>query len=157
MWVSLLAQTTKQPFIITISAEAPAVQTGPESYVVKSGSEVFVNVHITNTSKHNLSLGYDSDSRTGVTFEHHYEVRDSAGNSAAQRKISHPEIGSTGHGWPARILKPAESMDIPGDRISGLYNLTQPGKYTIQLLRAISGNPKDGEVRSNTITLTVTE
>lgn len=156
-WVAAAAQTAKQPFIANISAESPAVRTGPDSYIVKAGSEVFVMVHITNVSKRNLALGYDSDSRTGVSFAHQYEVRDSDGNVAQKRTISHPEIGSTGHGWPARVLKPGESMDIGGDHISRLYDLSRPGEYAIQLLRAVNDNPKDGFVKSNTITVTVTE
>ncbi|HEY4843593.1 MAG TPA: hypothetical protein VIH78_16610 [Terriglobales bacterium] len=51
-------------------------------------------------------MGYEKDSRTNVDFSHQYEVRDSDGNPMQKRAISHPEIGSTGHGWPARILKP---------------------------------------------------
>ena len=156
-WVSASAQTAKPPFIVVISAEAPAANIGPDSYTVKAGSDVFIKVRLTNMSKRNLSIGDDSDSRTGVDFFHQYAVRDNSGNSAQKRTIRHPEIGSTGHGWPARVLKPEKSLDVASDRISRLYDLTQPGKYTIQVARAVSGDPKDGEVRSNIITLTVTE
>jgi hypothetical protein len=110
-------------------------------------------VHLTNVSKHNLAFDYDKDSRTGVSFAHRYEVRTSQGKSAEKRTISHPEIGSTGNGWPDRILKPGESMDISGDHISGLYDLSRPDEYTIQLIRAIRDDPKSGFVKSNTITV----
>jgi hypothetical protein len=112
---------------------------------------------LTNTSKRNLSLADDPDPRTGVDFYHRYEVRDNSGNSAQKRSINHPEIGSTGHGWPSRVLKPTASLDVASDGISGLYDSTQPGRYTIQVARDVSGDPKDGEVRSNMITVTVTE
>jgi hypothetical protein len=46
---------------------------------------------------------------------------------------------------------------VGDDRISGLYDLSQPGQYKIQVSRAISDNPKAGVVKSNTITVTVTE
>ncbi len=155
-WVPLESKTVEHPFVVTISVENLGSQTGPDSYSVKAGKEVFIKVHLTNTSRRKLALGYDKDSRTGVDFSHEYDVRDKNGNPAQKRAISHPEIGSTGHGWPARILKPHESMDITGDYISRLYDLSQLDAYTIQLSRAVSGDPKDGVVKSNTITVTVT-
>jgi hypothetical protein len=144
-------------FLATIHAESPATRIGEESFTLKAGSELFITVHLTNVSKHNLALDYDADSRTGVSFAHRYEVRTSKGKSAEKRAISHPEIGSTGHGWPNRVLKPGESMDINGDHISLLYDLTRPDQYTIQLFRAASDDPKGGSVSSNTITVTVTK
>jgi hypothetical protein len=155
-WIPLEAKDIGQPLAITIYAEAPESQAGPDRYTVKSGSDVFVKVHLTNTSKHKLSLNYDKDSRTNVDFFHRYEVRDSAGMAARKLAINHPEIGSTGHGWPARVLAPSESMDITGDDISRLYDLSQPGEYTIQLSRIVSGDSKDGVAKSNTITVMVT-
>jgi hypothetical protein len=154
-WVFASAQTAESPFIVTISAEAPAANIGPESYAVKTGSDVFINVRLTNASKRNLRIGDDTDSRTGVDFCNRYEIRDSSGNFARKRTIQHPEIASTGHGWPARIIKPTENLTVASDRISGLYDLAKPGKYTIQVVRDASGNPKEGEVQSNVITLTV--
>jgi hypothetical protein len=154
--LALIEAKTIEPFDISIRAENPGSQTGPGSYTIKAGSEIFITVHLTNISKHNLTFDYDSDSRTGVSFSHQYEVRDSNGNAVQKRTINHPEIGSTGHGWPARILKPGESMDINGDHISRLYDLSQSGTYRIQLSRVVSADPKDGVVRSNTITVTVT-
>jgi hypothetical protein len=148
-------QATQRPFIVSISAEAPAVKTGPDRYTVKTGSEVFITVHLTNTSKKNLAFGYDADSRTGVGFAHVYEIRDSRGDRVQKRAIMHPEIGSTGHGWPARVLKPGESMEIGGDHISLLYDLSRPGEYIVQLSRAINDDPKNGFVKSNTITLII--
>lgn len=150
------AKTVKQPFVLTISVENLGSQTGADRYSVKAGSDIFIKVHLTNISRHNLSLGYDKDSRTNVDFSHEYEVRDSSGHVARKRPINHPEIGSSGHGWPARILKSHESMDISGDFISRLYDLSQPGDYTIQLSRAVSGDPKNGVVKSNAIMVTVT-
>ncbi len=143
-----------QPFTIAISAEAPAEQAGPDSFTVKSGTDLFVTVKLTNTSTHNISIGDDSDSRTGVDFFNLYEIRDSNGNLVPKRKINHPEVGSTGHGWPARILKPRASMDVASDRITGMYDL-MPGEYTIQVSRALQADPKDGMVKSNLIKVSV--
>jgi hypothetical protein len=155
-WTPIAAKDAGQSFAVTIAAEAPESQTGPNSYTVKAGADVFIKVHLTNTSRRKLSFGYDKDSRTNVDFFHHYEVRDNKGNSAEKRAINHPELGSTAHGWPARVLKPGESMEITGDDISLLYDLRQLDEFTIQLSRSISGDPKDGVVKSNTITVKVT-
>ena len=146
-----------QPFLATIQAESPATRHGEASCTLKVGSELFITVHLTNLSKHNLAFDYDKDARTGVSFAHRYNARTRQGKSAQKRTISHPEIGSTGHGWPDQVLKPGESMDISGDHISGLYDLSRPDKYTIQLLRPIRDDPKGGFVKSNTITVTVTK
>jgi len=155
-WLPVEAKDAGQSLAVTISAEAPESQTGPDSYTVKAGSDVFVKVHLTNTGKHKLFLNYDKDSRTNVDFLHRYEVRDSNGNAAMKRAINHPEIGSTGNGWPPRVLQPGESMDITGDDISRLYDLSQLGEYTIQLSRFVSDDPRASVVRSNTITVKVT-
>jgi len=149
------ARAAKQPFLVTIQAESPATRTGEDRYTLKVGSELFITVHLTNISKHNLAFDYDKDSTTGVSFAHQYEVRTSQGESAEKRIINHPEIGSTFHGWPDRVLKPGEGMDISGDHISGLYDLSRPDEYTIQLVRAIRDDPKGGFVKSNTITVRV--
>jgi hypothetical protein len=151
------ARAAEQPFLATIQAESPATRNGEANYTLKVGSELFITVHLTNVSKHNLAFDYDKDSRTGVSFAHRYEVRTSEGKPAEKRTLRHPEFGSTGHGWPDRVLQPGESMDINGDHISGLYDLSRPDEYTIQLLRDIRDDPKGGFVKSNTITVTVTK
>lgn len=151
------ARAAEPQFLATIQAESPATKNGESSYTLNVGSELFITVHLTNVSKHNLAFDYDKDSRTGVSFAHRYEVRTSQGKSAQKRTISHPEIGSTGHGWPDQVLKPGQSMDISGDHISGLFDLSQPDEYTIQLFRAIRDDPKRGFVKSNVITLVVTK
>jgi hypothetical protein len=151
------ARGAEQPFLATIQAEPPATRNGEESYTLTPGSELFITVHLTNISKHNLAFDYDKDSRTGVSCAHRYEVRTSQGKSAQKRTISYPEIGSTGHGWPDQVLKPGESMDITGDHISDLYDLSRSDEYTIQLLRPIRDDPQRGFVKSNTITVIVTK
>ena len=104
-----------------------------------------------------ILIGDDVNSRTNVDFFNYYDVRDSSGKSATKRKIDHPEIGSTGHGWPPRPLKPGASMDVADDQITGLYDLSEPREWTIQVSRAVHDDPKDGLVKSNVIKVTVTE
>ena len=64
--VPIEAKNVGQPFDAVIRVENPESQINSDSYTVKAGSEVFITVHLTNVSKHNLAFDYDSDSRTGV-------------------------------------------------------------------------------------------
>ncbi len=155
--VPVSAGTTAPPFVLRINVESPPTKNGPDYFIVKAGSLVLVDAYLTNNSKHGLQLGQEVNSRTGVCFGHEYEILDGNGNAAQKVVISHPEIGSSGHGWPPLILKPGESKFICSDRVNGLYDLTHAGDYTIQLLLAISPNLKADRVRSNTIALRVTD
>jgi len=92
-----------------------------------------------------------------VSFGDYYDVRDSNGDLLPKRRLNHPEIGATGHGWPPRVIKPGTSTDVGDDRVTGLFDLSQPGEYTIQVSRAIHDNVKDGLVKSNVIRVVVTE
>jgi len=146
-----------QPFTLTISAVAPAVEISPDKYTVSSASQLFIKVRVTNTSEHDIRTDVDGDSMTNVSFNNYYDVRESTGNPVPKRRLNHPEIGSTGHGWPPRVIKPGTSTDVGDDRVTGLYDLSQPGEYTIQVSRAIHDNVKDGWVKSNVIRVVVAE
>jgi hypothetical protein len=150
------SQAAKPAFTITIVAEPPALKISPDSYVTKAGQDVFIRVRLTNTSKHNLTIADDEDTRSAIDPYHHYEIRDSAGHSAEKRPY-HSEAADNGRPYSPRTLKPGESADVASDRISALFDLTQPGKYVIQLSRSITGDSHDGEVKSNAIILTVTQ
>ena len=151
------AHSAKLPFIVTISATAPATKTGPDAYAVKAGADIFIKVRITNTSNRDIVLGDACDDRVGVDGYDQYEIRDSNQRSCSRKQLQHPEIPPTSHGWVGRTLKPGASMNVGEDRITGLYDLTQPGQYTVQVSRAVSDSPQDGAVKSNTITVTVAE
>jgi hypothetical protein len=157
-WAAGSAQTMNQPFVVTISVSSPAVRTGPDNYTVKAGSEVFIKVQMTSTSDRDLVVGNDYDDRFGVDSCNHYEVRDSDDNLIPKRTIKHPELGHTGHGWPGRVLKPGKTIDVDEDRITGLYDLSRPGKYTIQDQRDVwFDKPNNGVVKSNAITVVLAE
>jgi len=42
------ARVAEQPFLATIQAEFPAIRNGDDSYTLKAGSELFINVRLTN-------------------------------------------------------------------------------------------------------------
>jgi len=62
--------------------------------------------------------------------------------------------GAEAQGWASPRPNESTKENIA---LSDLYDLSHPGQYTIQVSRAVSDKPKDGVVKSNTITVTVTE
>jgi hypothetical protein len=137
---SAFGQTVKPPFSLTISAAKPTV---------KSGSYVFIKATQTNIS--DQTIGCSSTIAGSSNLSYIYNVRDENGNSLEQR------TGVFSYGGSVRLcdLDPGKTKteDL---LISWLYNLSKPGKYTIQVIRPISSNGADGVVKSNTITITVT-
>jgi hypothetical protein len=134
----------KQPFTIAISSKSPTV---------KAGSSVWVVVQLTNTSDQGLNASAAFSDLTGVDPNFVFDVRDSRGHLAPKRMHDHPELAG-GH-VVFRTLPPRGSLTDPAD-IGRLYDLSQPGKYVIQVSRRASDNPKDGVIKSNKITVTVT-
>ena len=139
------AQAAQPPFMLTISADPP---------VVKAGRNVVVAVTMTNTSKHKIECAHPYNRKLDMDILDNYDIRDGRGNLVVENTTT---PGFAGSFPPARVLKPGESQHIGDDVLNILYNLSRPGVYTIQMSRAISNNPKDGAVKSNTITVTVTE
>jgi len=53
------------------------------------------------------------------------------------------------------VLQPGESVSYFAP-ISEWYDLSGPGKYTIQVLQHVSSDPSSAVVKSNKITVTIT-
>lgn len=135
----------KQPFTIVISTD---------DLVVKAGSRVLINLQMTNTSNHDLWPGWGGQDNLGVTdVADQIDVRDSHGRQLEKKKRD-PRIGR-GLGPPTFAMKPGETNGYSQD-YSRWYDLTRPGKYTIQVLRPFSENGKKGVVKSNVLTITIT-
>jgi hypothetical protein len=135
--------------------------------IVKAGSEVLVEITVTNNSRDQLTTGSPRWEPTG------FDIRDSQGNESLTKRgrclvkgecepvtIHCPETGSPCeivnlpmYGGPTRFLKSGESFSeataIPLDS----YDLSRPGKYTVRW----QCNDPTGKtvVKSNKITLTV--
>jgi hypothetical protein len=143
-WAFASAQVVQKPFSINISGETP---------VVRAGSDVYINVHLTNTSNHDLDDSGSIDDMIGLDPNLLFAVRDTRGRLVPKRVYKHPELAS---GSPVnRTVRPGESISEE-QRVSGLYDMSRPGQYVIQVSRRVSDNPKDGVLKSNTITVTVT-
>ena len=134
---SALGQTA--PFTLKIS---------PVAEKVKVGRDVFINITLTNTSDHPLDLSTYVVGSTDMSYN--YDVRMQDGSPAPKRDMNFPYPGS----FSGVTLAPGEKTS--GENfISWLVDFSKPGKYTIQISRAISGKPSDGVVKSNTITMEV--
>jgi hypothetical protein len=141
------AFAAQDPFTVTIRAYHSAV---------KVGHPVIVSVTVTNTSQHKIECATPYNSALGMDILNEYDIRDGSGNPVEKNTPKHE--GFVGSFPPATIVEPGESKKVDDDVVSKLYNLSRPGRYTIQASRAVSGDPSDVEVvKSNTIAVTVTD
>ena len=137
-------QAAKAPFTLEISTDQP---------VVKAGSAVWIKVHLTNTSKRAMDCSATISNMTGVDPNYIFEVHDEAANAAPIRMHEHPELAT---GQPiSRSLKPGERL-TDDEEVSQVIDMSRPRRYTIQVSRRVSDSKKDGVVKSNAITISVT-
>jgi len=137
-------QTTRPPSILTLITA---------NLIVKSGSDVWVEVRWTNTSDSELNANRYIDSLSGRDFAYLLDVRDSAGHALSRI----PDKSPVRPVFDAQFatLKPQETI-ANNINLSKLYNLSRAGKYTIQVSRRIPESPRGDIVKSNVVTITVT-
>ena len=140
--LALCQQTSKPPFKLVIAAEDSAVV---------AGNDVSIKVSLTNTS--------DKDVYEGIMYRFsdidtcfQFDVRDAQGKLVPKRIYPHPELATGSVRF--RTIKVGETIVEP-QTVSDVYDMRQPGKYTIQVFRKMSEDPKD-DIKSNTVTITVT-
>ena len=113
-----------------------------------------VQITLTNTSNRRLLI----QERNPAT-DYQIDVRDERGTAVPEtelgRKLKEPPMIPMNSRNFGIYLRPNESTK-ENIALSDLYDLSHPGQYTIQVSRAVSNKPKDGVVKSNTITVTVT-
>ncbi len=126
---------------------------------IAAGSPVWVELTVTNKSKHEISLWREVSGR-----DFQVEVKDHKGKFAKDTKYGYSRNGRAD---PARLtpedlsgsgacvtLGPGKSLSYKLD-ISKLYDLTQPGEYTIQAER--SDSESTATVKSNKIVIKLTD
>ncbi|MGH9574218.1 MAG: hypothetical protein ACRD40_11895 [Candidatus Acidiferrales bacterium] len=125
-----------------------AIVVAPITPTFKAGTYVCVLVNLINSSQ-DLAMNYVSVN--GMDAEFRYEVRDESGNL----------IPKKAHQYPSTLI-PRGSGTLKGNDTfsieqcpSMLFDMSTPGKYTIQVFRQKSNDPKDGEIGSNIVTVTV--
>ena len=128
--------------------------------VVKAGSPIVIAVRKTNISKHEIDkASCVHDDAFGDRCGGQYDVRDSHGNSVelTKPKMADPLVWS----GPAHVIGTKDNVLQPGesttnhDVVSEGFDISKPGKYTIQLSQHVRNDPKSRVVRSNILTVTV--
>jgi hypothetical protein len=142
------ANDNNQPFTITISTAQGTV---------KANEEIRVRVVLTNVSNQDLPVRFSRNPREA---ELHYavSVHDKSGKEVAETKYGstarkHQMIGLS---EAATLLKPGEQLEEYAI-LDNMFDLKSMGEYEVQLSRPVSTDPKDGVVKSNKITIIVTE
>ncbi len=152
------AEANKPEFAITIST--------PQS-TVKSRSEVMVHVEVTNISGSASKLV----GATPAVLGYAVDVRDSAGKPVPLTRRGTATVNqrfAAGDRDGRRFIGPGsvtDSLVRPGGvvkeelTVTDFFDLSRPGTYTIQVQRPDfrSQPPGDRMLKSNIITLTVTE
>ncbi len=137
--------TAKPPFTLVLTAEKPTVSLG---------SDVWVKVRWTNTSDEELNASAYVDKSTNLDLNYSLEFRDSGGRPVP--KI--PDKSPVGRFFDAQFgaLKPGETIDNDIS-LRRLYDLNRPGKYTLQVSRRVPEALGGGTIKSNIITITVSQ
>jgi uncharacterized protein (DUF58 family) len=137
--------TTIRPFSLTIRLL---------QNVAKVGSEIRVQVVLTNTSDHEIGI-----LKSAPEADYIVEVRDTRGKMAPdtdfRRKQKDPASVKVSTASPLYTLKPGESLrdEIQVER---LYEMSAPGKYSIQVSRTVPEEMGSGIVKSNMANVTIT-
>ena len=138
--VVLWQQPTQAPFKIAITME--------HSTVVAS-DDVTIDVSLTNTSNQIVSEGVMYESGIELDSTLRFEILDEHRKPVPRRTYPHEEL--RGGSVRFRDIKPGETV-TQHQRVSALYDMRKPGKYTIQVWRR---NP-DYDIKSDIVTVTVT-
>ncbi len=129
---------------------------------VKSGSDVTVEVIFTNTSKANIVFASGAKREDQGELDYTVHVRDSSSARAPETKRGH--LLRTGEDSPGGetylIISSTMNIDVPPGGtvkreilLNRLYDLSKPGKYTIQVERIIGASAV--LTKSNVLTITV--
>lgn len=131
---------------------------------VKAGADVVVEAEMKNVSAEDIFDSFAEGCYGQGTTSFRWEIRDSDGKQVPMTeygiKANHlePPPGSVGPYVPVCVnvisypLGPGKTV-MQKLALSKEYDLSKPGKYSIQALR---GDTTTTDVKSNTITLTVT-
>jgi hypothetical protein len=129
---------------------------------VKAGSDVTIEVIFTNTSKNHIVFASGAKREDQGELDYTVEVRDSSSARATETGRGHTL--RTGEDSPSGetylIISSTMNIDVPPGGtvrreilINRLYDLSKPGKYTIQVERIIGSSSV--VIKSNALPVTV--
>lgn len=132
-----------QPFTLILEAEENPV---------KAGSEVKVEITLCNSSNRAMHMSYGLSE-----LDYAFEVRDSQDRIPPETEFARKSKGrgyfSSDHLF---YLQLGESLPKAPLVVSKFYDLSRPGKYTIQVSRAVPKELGGGTIKSKAITITIT-
>jgi hypothetical protein len=148
---AVVAYSQTAPFTIVLSAAKSQI---------RAGDPVDLVIIMTNTSDHDVDCTYNYSNALDRNYV--YDVTDEKGQPVQTIEKKH-------HGGSdilPCILKPGQSTQTGGGRISVLYDFSHLGKYNIEVSRRVwgdenrpgtygKGSGQPGIVKSSTITVTV--
>jgi hypothetical protein len=138
------AQNSTAPFTLTLEAEENPVQTG---------SEVKVDITLRNSSNRAMHISYGLSE-----LDYVIEVRDSQNRIPPETEFARKSKGRAYFSNDQVFyLQPGESLPKAPLVVSKFYDLSRPGKYTIQLGRAVPKELGGGTIKSNVVTLIIRE
>jgi len=148
--VGSTARASDQPLSITISTGSP---------VVKVGSEIVVKLTVKNISKRKRNV---AKSNGPLQAELYYQVfvRDGHGNTPKETKYERQITGKE----PVNIQGSTVYVTLaPNEALSDdlllnkLFELNEPGRYSVQVTREIPKELGGGLIKSNILQITITE
>jgi len=149
-----MGQTAKRSFTLVISAD---------SSIVKQGSPISIKIELRNISDHNIgwTMAPGGDLH-GEIIGFPPILRDVQGREPPLTKWGRKVLGRGGAPDDAPLVRNAVfRYEMPPGkvmkteiRLDEVYDLTSPGKYTIQVSHYDEDNKE--EAKSNTLTITVT-
>lgn len=142
-----VVQAAPQPKKPTFTIQISMPQT-----VIESGAPATVNATLTNASDHDIfeAIGIPHRAINIKVFSGNKPVPETPYGLKAHGKDSRPFVGSVFRA----AIKPGSVIKVEAD-LSKEYNLSKPGKYTVQAERWDDNTHQ--MVESNTITITVTK
>ncbi len=133
----------KPPFTLALSAEKTAATLG---------SDIWVKLCWTNTSDEALDSSANILDAENVDPSFHFDIVDISGRPVPRKVYKFPQ--TSGHA-EFGTLKAGESITYDVNLLR-LFDLKQPGKYRLQVSRHVPETLGGGIIKSNLITITVT-
>ena len=136
-------QPNPAPFKIAITTDSPTVV---------AETDVSINVSLTNTSNQDVDEGVMYKDGISLDSTFRFEVRDERRKLVPKRTYPHEELRTGSVIF--RTIRAGQTLTQP-QPVSALYDMRKPGKYTIQVFRRDSDNPKN-DIKSDIVTVMVT-